>query len=61
MNSYGIYYVHPMILYPLAFLLVDLSAPAVAKWIVLVAVTSGASLAASVLLLRRVPGLRAMF
>ena len=60
-NSFGIYYVHPLILFPLAYVLVGLAAPDVAKWIVLVAVTAAVSLAASALLLRRLPGLRAMF
>lgn len=60
-GSYGIYYVHPLILYPLAYFLVGLETPTVAKWIVLVAVTFAGSLATSVLLLRRLPGLRAMF
>jgi peptidoglycan/LPS O-acetylase OafA/YrhL len=60
-SSYGIYYVHPLILYPLAYLLVDAAVPNLAKWMVLVTVTSVASLAAGALLLRRLPGLRAMF
>lgn len=60
-NSYGIYYVHPLILFPLAYVLVGLVAPDIAKLIILVAVTSAVSLAASALLLRRLPGLRAMF
>jgi peptidoglycan/LPS O-acetylase OafA/YrhL len=60
-SSYGIYYVHPLILFPLAYVLVGLAAPDIAKWIILVAVTAAVALAASALLLRRLPGLRAMF
>ena len=60
-NSFGIYYVHPLILYPLAFVLVGVSIPALGKAIVLVAVTLLASLAVSSLVLRRVPGLRRVF
>jgi len=60
-NSFGIYYVHPLILYPLAWVLVPLSAPAVVKATILVLVTLGGSLAVSALVLRRLPGLRRMF
>jgi glucan biosynthesis protein C len=60
-NSLGIYYVHPLILYPLAFLLVDLPVPAIAKATILVLVTLGGSLLVSALVLRRLPGLRRMF
>jgi peptidoglycan/LPS O-acetylase OafA/YrhL len=60
-NSFGIYCVHPLVLYPLAYLLLDLPAPAVVKATILVAVTLIASLAVSALVLKRVPGLRRMF
>jgi len=60
-NAYGIYYVHPLILYPLAYLLLDLDAPALVKVTVLVVVTLGASLGVSALVLRRLPGLRRVF
>ena len=60
-NSFGIYYVHPLILYPLAYLLVPLAAPAIAKATFLVLVTLGGSLAVSALVLRRLPVLRRMF
>ena len=60
-NAYGIYYVHPLILYPLAYVLLDLPAPAVAKAAILVAVTLAASLAVSAHVLKRLPGLRRMF
>ena len=60
-NSYGIYYVHPLILYPLAYLLVGLAVPAPVKAVILVAVTLGASLAVSALVLKRLPGVRKAF
>ena len=60
-NSFGIYYVHPLILYPLAYLLVGLSVPAIAKFSILVVATLVGSLAVSGLVLKQVPGLRRMF
>jgi len=60
-NAHGIYDVHPLILYPLAYLLLDLDAPALVKVTVLVVVTLGASLGVSALVLRRLPGLRRVF
>jgi len=60
-NSFGIYYVHPLVLYPLAYVLVDLPAPTLAKATILVSVTLFVSLAVSALVLRRAPGLRRMF
>ena len=60
-NSFGIYYVHPLILYPLAYVILDVHVPAVAKFAFLVVVTLLGSLAVSGLVLKRVPGLRRMF
>ena len=60
-SSYGIYYIHPLILYPLAYVLVGFAAPDVARWIILICVTATVSVVASALLLRRLPGLRSMF
>ena len=60
-NSYGIYYVHPLLLYPLAYLLVGVAIPAAAKVTILVIATLVGSLAVSALVLKRVPGLRRMF
>lgn len=60
-NAYGIYYVHPLILYPLAYLLLDLDAPPIVKATILVVVTLATSLAVSALVLRRLPGLRRVF
>lgn len=60
-NSFGIYYVHPLVLYPVAYLLVGVAVPAPGKAVVLVAVTLLVSLAVSSLVLRRLPGLRRIF
>lgn len=60
-NSFGIYYVHPLILYPLAYVLLDLPAPAVVKATLLVLTTLAGSLATSALVLRRLPGVRRVF
>jgi glucans biosynthesis protein C len=60
-NSFGIYYVHPLILYPLAYLLLDLPAPAAVKATILVLVTLAGSLAVSALVLKRLPGVRRAF
>ena len=60
-NSFGIYYVHPLVLYPLAYVLVGVGIPAVAKFAILVVATLVGSLAMSALVLKRVPGLRRMF
>jgi len=60
-NSFGIYYVHPLVLYPLAYLLVDLEVPALVKMTILVVGTLGASLAVSALVLKRLPGVRRVF
>jgi len=60
-NSFGIYYVHPLILYPLAYLLLGLPVPAAAKFSILVVATLVGSLAVSAVVLKHVPGLRRMF
>jgi surface polysaccharide O-acyltransferase-like enzyme len=60
-NSFGIYYVHPLILYPLAWVLVGVPIPALAKATILVVATAAGSLAVSALVLRRAPGLRRVF
>lgn len=60
-NSFGIYYLHPLILYPLAYLLVGLSAPSLLKVTFLVVATLFASLAVNALILKRLPGLRKAF
>jgi peptidoglycan/LPS O-acetylase OafA/YrhL len=60
-NSFGIYYIHPLILYPLAYLLVGLSTPSLVKATILIVVTLVASLAVSAVVLKRLPGLRKAF
>ena len=60
-NSFGIYYVHPLILYPLAYVFVGVGIPSVGKFAILVGVTLVGSLAVSALVLKRAPGLRRMF
>lgn len=60
-NSFGVYYVHPLVLYPGAWLLVGLSIPGALKAVVLLAVTVSLSLAISSGILRRAPILRRMF
>ena len=60
-NSFGIYYVHPLILYPLAYLLLDLAVPAIVKVTILVLATLAGSLAVSALVLKRLPGVRRAF
>jgi peptidoglycan/LPS O-acetylase OafA/YrhL len=60
-NSFGIYYVHPLVLYPGAWLLVGLAIPGPLKAIIMLAVTIALSLAISAGILRRAPILRRMF
>jgi peptidoglycan/LPS O-acetylase OafA/YrhL len=60
-NSFGIYYVHPLVLYPGAWLLVGLPIPGGVKAVVLLAVTAALSLAISAGFLRRAPILRRVF
>ncbi|HEY3339060.1 MAG TPA: acyltransferase family protein [Propionicimonas sp.] len=60
-NAFGIYYVHPLVLYPGALLLVGLAVPGALKAVVVLAVTVGLSLAISAGVLRRAPILRRVF
>lgn len=60
-NSYGIYYLHPLVLYPLALLLVPVTISIFLKAIILVLASYILSLAASGLVLTRLPGLRRVF
>ena len=60
-NSYGIYYVHPLILYPLAYVFVGLSLPLIIKAPALIGLAILLSWGVSALLLKRLPVLRAMF
>ena len=60
-NSYGIYYVHPLILYPLAYVFVGISLPLPIKAPALILITIVLSWGVSALLLKRLPGVRVMF
>ncbi len=60
-NAFGIYYVHPLVLYPGAWLLAGFSIPGALKAVILLAVTIALSLAISAGILRRAPILRRMF
>jgi glucans biosynthesis protein C len=60
-GSFGVYYVHPLVLYPIAWALVGVAVPAGLKWVVLIVATVTISLAVTHLVLRRVPGLRRVF
>lgn len=60
-NAFGIYYVHPLVLYPGAWLLVGLAIPGALKAILLLVATILVSLAISDGILRRAPILRRMF
>ena len=60
-NSFGVYYVHPLLLYPGAWLLVSLAIPGPLKAVLLLTVTVALSLVISAGFLRRAPILRRMF
>ncbi len=60
-NSYGIYYVHPLILYPLAYLLVAVPLPIGVKAVVLIVATLLLAWGVSALVLKRAPLLSEMF
>lgn len=60
-NSYGIYYLHPLILYPLAYIFVALPLPIILKAGALIALTLLACWTVSEFVLTRAPGLRRAF
>ena len=60
-NSYGIYYVHPLILYPLAYLFVPLPLPLYIKAPMVILLGIVLSWAVSALVLTRIPGVRRAF
>ncbi len=60
-NSYGIYYLHPLVLFPLAYLFSGVSLPLFVKALTLIVMTTLLVWAVSALLLKRLPVLRAMF
>ena len=60
-NSYGIYYVHPLILYPLAYFFVPVTMSIFLKAPVVIGVAWLLSWGVSALVLTRLPGLRRIF
>jgi peptidoglycan/LPS O-acetylase OafA/YrhL len=60
-NSYGVYYLHPLILYPLALALVPLQLSIYGKFLAITLLAYLLSWAVSAALLTRAPGLRRMF
>ena len=60
-NSYGIYYLHPLVLYPLALLCVPLPVSIFVKAPLVTLLAYAASWALSAGILTRLPGLRRMF
>jgi glucans biosynthesis protein C len=60
-NSYGIYYVHPLILYPLTYLMVGVSLELFFKALGVILVATVLSWAVSAIVLGKTPGLRQIF
>jgi len=60
-NSYSIYYFHPLILYPLAYLFIPVSLPLFLKAPMLILLAWALAWGAGALVLKRVPLLREMF
>ncbi len=60
-NSYGIYYFHPLILYPLAYLFIPISLLLFFKALALILLALALTWSVSALVLKRVPLLREMF
>jgi hypothetical protein len=60
-SAYGIYYLHPLILYPLAILFLPFPLPLIVKAPLVILLGIGLSWAASALLLRRLPLVRRAF
>lgn len=60
-RAYGIYYMHPLILYPLGMVFAALSLSAFVKWGILVVVTAALAWAFTALVLARTPYLRDIF
>lgn len=60
-NAYAIYYVHPLILYPAAYVLLAVATPIFLEVIGLTAFTALVSWAIGALVLTRLPGLRQIF
>ena len=60
-NSYGIYYIHPLILYPLACCFLGVTFSPYAKAVLVISTALLASWAVSAFVLRKIPGLRRAF
>jgi glucan biosynthesis protein C len=60
-SSYGIYYIHPLILYPFAYIFVGIAIPLYLKATVVIVVGILLSWAISALVLRKAPILRQVF
>jgi glucan biosynthesis protein C len=60
-NSYGIYYIHPLILYPLAYLFIPIALPVYLKAVVVIGGGWLLSWGFSALILTRLPWLRRIF
>lgn len=60
-NAFGVYYVHPLVLYPGALVLLGVAVPGPLKFVVVLVATVALSLAISAGVLRRAPILRRMF
>ncbi len=60
-NSYGIYYIHPLILYPLAYVFTFISWPLALKAPVVIILAIALSWAVSAFVLTKVPGVRRAF
>ncbi len=60
-NAYGVYYVHPLVLYPGALLMLGVPLPGPVKEVLLFVVAVALSLALTAGVLRRLPVVRAAF
>ena len=60
-NSYGIYYIHPVFLYPLTYLFMSITMSVYLKALIVIMLGWLLSWGFSALVLTRVPGLRRMF
>lgn len=60
-NAYGIYYLHPLILYPLTYIALSIAGSNYLEVAMLVVVTTLIAWAISALVLTRLPGLREIF
>ncbi len=60
-NSYGMYYVHPLILYPLAYVFVALTLPVFLKAFLVITLAVVVSWLVSAFVLKKLPGLRKVF